>query len=134
MPVIQKGKNGKCIVFVDEYNPFFLDKFNTLEHPLIAQVGSSFKKDWANNSDITVDFASVNDERKKRYEKMQKLAKEISEKIENGGTQAVTFEESQAEENQRKLKELFESSTSELISFNDAVIPPEINIDDIEEV
>ena len=132
---LKKGKNGKCIVFVDEYNPFFLDKFNTLEHPIISQVGSSFKKDWANNSDITVDYASVKEERAKRYEKMQRLAREISDAIENGGDiQSVTFEEDQAEENRKKLKEIFESSTSELISFNDAVIPPEINIDDIEEV
>ncbi len=132
---LKKGKNGKCIVFVDEYNPFFLDKFNTLQHPLIGKVGSSFKKDWANNSDITVDYASVKEDRAKRYEKMQRLAREISDTIENGGDiQSVTFEEDQAEENRKKLKEIFESSTSELISFNDAVIPPEINIDDIEEV
>ena len=66
---------------------------------------------------------------------MQRLAREISDAIENGGDiQSVTFEEDQAEENRKKLKEIFESSTSELISFNDAVIPPEINIDDIEEV
>ena len=69
---LKKGKNGKCIVFVDEYNPFFLDKFNTLQHPLIGKVGSSFKKDWANNSDITEDFASVKEERAKGMRKYRK--------------------------------------------------------------
>lgn len=132
---LKKGKNGKCIVFVDEYNPFFLDKFNTLLHPLISKVGSSFKKDWANNSDITVDFASVKDERMKRYTELQRKAHLISDALENGNfEEAVTFEESQAEENKRKLKELFESSSSTLMSFNDALIDPTIDLDDIEEV
>ena len=81
---LKKGKNGKCIVFVDEYNPFFLDKFNTLQHPLIGKVGSSFKKDWANNSDITVDFASVREERAKRYAEVQKKAHLISDALEKG--------------------------------------------------
>ncbi|MDD6490549.1 MAG: type IV secretory system conjugative DNA transfer family protein [Clostridia bacterium] len=131
---LKKGKNGKCIVFVDEYNPFFLDKFNTLLHPLISKVGSSFKKDWANNSDITVDFASVKDERMKRYTELQRKAHLISDALENGNfEETVTFEESQAEENKRKLKELFESSSSTLMSFNDALIDPTIDLDDIEE-
>ncbi|MEE3451868.1 MAG: type IV secretory system conjugative DNA transfer family protein, partial [Acutalibacteraceae bacterium] len=89
---LKKGKNGKCIVFVDEYNPFFLDKFNTLQHPLIGRVGSSFKKDWANNSDITVDFASVREERAKRYAEVQKKAHLISDALEKGNyEQPVTF-------------------------------------------
>lgn len=54
---LKKGKRGKCIVFVDEFNPFFLDKFDTLKHPKIAEVGSSFKKDWHNNSDIVFSSA-----------------------------------------------------------------------------
>ena len=131
---MKQGKNGKCIVFVDEYNPFFLDKFNTLLHPLISKVGSSFKKDWANNSDITVDFASVKDKRMKRYTELQRKAHLISNALENGNfEETITFEESQAEENKRKLKELFESSSSTLMSFNDALIDPTIDLDDIEE-
>lgn len=132
---LKKGKNGKCIVFVDEYNPFFLDKFNTLQHPLIDKVGSSFKKDWANNSDIATDYSSVKAERAKRYEEAQKKAHIISDALEKADyNNQLTFEESKEEENRRRLQKIFESSTSELISFNDAVIPPEINLENIEEV
>ena len=131
---LKKGKNGKCIVFVDEYNPFFLDKFNTLQHPLIGKVGSSFKKDWANNSDITEDFASVKEERAKRYAEIQKKAHLISDALEKGDySQPMTFEESREEENKRKLKDLFNSSNSTMMSFNDAVILPDDDLSDIED-
>ena len=120
--------------FVDEYNPFFLDKFNTLQHPLIGKVGSSFKKDWANNSDITVDFASVREERAKRYAEVQKKAHLISDALEKGNySQPMTFEESREEENKRKLKEIFSSSNSTMMSFNDAVILPDDDLSDIED-
>ena len=131
---LKKGKNGKCIVFVDEYNPFFLDKFDTLKHPLIGKVGSSFKKDWANNSDITEDFTSVKEERAKRYAEIQKKAHLISDALEKGDySQLMTFEESREEENKRKLKDLFNSSNSTMMSFNDAVILPDDDLSDIED-
>ena len=132
---LKKGKNGKCIVFVDEYNPFFLDKFNTLQHPLIGKVGSSFKKDWANNSDITVDFASVREERAKRYAEVQKKAHLISDALEKGNyEQPVTFEENRAEENKKKLQEMFNSSNTAMMAFNDAVIDPTFTDEDFDNI
>lgn len=133
---LKKGKNGKCIVFVDEFNPFFLDKYNTLQHPKITEVGSSFKKDWHNNSDITVDYAGLKEKRVKRYEEQQKKAHQISDAIEAGNyDEPMTFEENQTEENRKKLQKLFESNNNEIISFNDTIIiPGNINIEDIEEV
>ena len=132
---LKKGKNGKCIVFVDEYNPFFLDKFNTLQHPLIGKVGSSFKKDWANNSDITVDFASVREERAKRYAEVQKKAHLISDALEKGNyEQPVTFEENRAEENKKKLQEMFNSSNTAMMAFNDAVIDPTFTDEDFDDI
>ena len=132
---LKKGKNGKCIVFVDEYNPFFLDKFNTLQHPLIGKVGSSFKKDWANNSDITVDFASVKEERVKRYAEVQKKAHLISDALEKGNyEQPVTFEENRAEENKKKLQEMFNSSNTAMMAFNDAVIDPTFTDEDFDDI
>ena len=132
---LKKGKNGKCIVFVDEYNPFFLDKFNTLQHPLISKVGSSFKKDWLNNSDITVDFASVKEERAKRYAEVQKKAHLISDALEKGNyEQPVTFEENRAEENKKKLQEMFNSSNTAMMAFNDAVIDPTFTDEDFDDI
>lgn len=132
---LKKGKNGKCIVFVDEYNPFFLDKFNTLQHPLIGKVGSSFKKDWSNNSDITVDFASVREERAKRYAEVQKKAHLISDALEKGNyEQPVTFEENRAEENKKKLQEMFNSSNTAMMAFNDAVIDPTFTDEDFDDI
>ncbi len=131
---LKKGKNGKCIVFVDEYNPFFLDKFNTLKHPLISKVGSSFKKDWANNSDITVDFAGIKEERMKRYEEVQKKAHLISDALEKGNyEQPQTFEQNREEENKIKLQKIFEDSVGTMMAFNDGLEIPNDDFDDIED-
>ena len=131
---LKKGKNGKCIVFVDEYNPFFLDKFNTLKHPLISKVGSSFKKDWANNSDITVDFAGIKEERMKRYAEVQKKAHLISDALEKGNyEQPQTFEQNREEENKIKLQKIFEDSVGTMMAFNDGLEIPNDDFDDIED-
>ena len=131
---LKKGKNGKCIVFVDEYNPFFLDKFNTLKHPLISKVGSSFKKDWANNSDITVDFAGIKEERMKRYAEVQKKAHLISDALEKGNyAQSKTFEQNREEENRIKLQKIFEDSVGTMMAFNDGLEIPNDDFDDIED-
>ena len=131
---LKKGKNGKCIVFVDEYNPFFLDKFNTLKHPLISKVGSSFKKDWANNSDITVDFAGIKEERMKRYAEVQKKAHLISDALEKGNyEQPQTFEQNREEENRIKLQKIFEDSVGTMMAFNDGLEIPNDDFDDIED-
>ena len=131
---LKKGKNGKCIVFVDEYNPFFLDKFNTLKHPLISKVGSSFKKDWANNSDITIDFAGIKEERMKRYAEVQKKAHLISDALEKGNyAQSKTFEQNREEENRIKLQKIFEDSVGTMMAFNDGLEIPNDDFDDIED-
>jgi len=131
---LKKGKNGKSIVFVDEYNPFFLDKFNTLKHPLISKVGSSFKKDWANNSDITVDFAGIKEERMKRYAEVQKKAHLISDALEKGNyEQSKTFEQNREEENRIKLQKIFEDSVGTMMAFNDGLEIPNDDFDDIED-
>ena len=131
---LKKGKNGKCIVFVDEYNPFFLDKFNTLKHPLISKVGSSFKKDWANNSDITIDFAGIKEERMKRYAEVQKKAHLISDALEKGNyEQSKTFEQNREEENKLKLQKIFEDSVGTMMAFNDGLEIPNDDFDDIED-
>lgn len=130
-----KGKNGKCIVFVDEFPPFFLDKFDTLRHPLIGKFGSDRGTAQKNNSDITVDFARIKTDREKYYEEQQQKAHQISTAIMSGNyDEPLTFEENQKERNKAKLQEMFESSSNEMISFNDIIVDPNtINLDEIEE-
>ncbi|MDD6490221.1 MAG: type IV secretory system conjugative DNA transfer family protein [Clostridia bacterium] len=134
---LKKGKNGKCIVFVDEFNPFFLDKFNTLKHLKIAEVGSSFKKDWHNNSDINADYAGLKAEREKRYTEQQKKAHQLANALATGNYDStVSTEETREDEVMKKLEEIFMGSDN-IISFNGAMINPDKNIqniDDIEEV
>lgn len=127
---LKKGKRGKCIVFVDEFNPFFLDKFDTLKHPKIAEVGSSFKKDWHNNSDITVDYAKLKSERAKKYEEQQKKAHQLSDALSSGKYDNVSEEDNSL----TILNEIFKNNPNEIVSFNGALIDPNINFDEIEEV
>lgn len=60
-----KGKNrfGSCIVFVDEFRPIFLPKYDTFKHPLFEKLGSSFPKGIPNNTNIEEVYASVKAER-----------------------------------------------------------------------
>ena len=132
---LKKGKNGKCIVFVDEFNPFFLDKFDTLKHPLIDEVGSSFEKDWKNNSDINADYAQVKEERKKRYEEQQKKTHQLANALATGNYDKGVSTEAQREQNiAEQLEKFFDDDTDGISVFNNAVIEPSLNLDDIEEV
>ena len=45
----------------------------------------------------------------------------------------TTFEQNQTEENYKKLRDLFEASNGVLMAFNDVVIDPDIDFDDIED-
>ena len=131
---LKKGKNGKCIVLVNGFYPFFLDKFNTLKHPKIAEVGSSFKKDWHNNSDITVDYAGVKAEREKRYAEQQKKTHQLANALATGNYDStVSTEETREDEVMKKLEEIFMGS-EDIMYFNSAMIDPNINIKDIYDI
>ena len=131
---LKKGKNGKCIVLVNGFYPFFLDKFNTLKHPKISEVGSSFKKDWHNNSDITVDYAGVKEEREKRYAEQQKKTHQLANALATGNYDStVSTEEAREDEVMKKLEEIFMGS-EDIMYFNSAMIDPNINIKDIYDI
>lgn len=131
---LKKGKNGKCIVLVNGFYPFFLDKFNTLKHPKISEVGSSFKKDWHNNSDITVDYAGVKAEREKRYAEQQKKTHQLANALATGNYDStVSTEDTREDEVMKKLEEIFMGS-EDIMYFNSAMIDPNINIKDIYDI
>ena len=66
-----KGKTkrfgGSCIIFVDEYRPFFLPKYDTLSHPLFSKTGSSFPNGIPNNTIIEEVYAEIKEERSKKH-------------------------------------------------------------------
>jgi type IV secretion system protein VirD4 len=67
-----KGKSkrfgGSCIVLVDEFNPLFLNKFDTKQHPLFERCGASskFPKYAHNNTDIEVEMQGHKQSRHER--------------------------------------------------------------------
>lgn len=133
---LKKGSRGKCIVFVDEYNPFFLDKFDTLKHPKIDEIGSFKGKNQVNNANLTADFSAVNEKRKKEYAENRKKAHQISNAIMSGDyDENTTYEENQEMFTKEKLRQIFDSNDSELVTFNGDTITADslINTDEIEE-
>ena len=48
--------------------------------------------------------------------------------------QPVTFEENRAEENKKKLQEMFNSSNTAMMAFNDAVIDPTFTDEDFDDI
>lgn len=133
---LKRGKNGKCIVFVDEFYPFFIDKFDTLNHPKISEVGSDRGETQKNNADITVDFAEIKVEREKHYAERQQKAHLISNAIMSGNyDENITFEESQENLTKEKLRQIFEVSDSEMVTINgDILLADNMNPDEFEEV
>jgi type IV secretion system protein VirD4 len=89
-----KGKSkrfgGSCIVFIDEYHPFFKQKFNTIKHPFFAEVGSGFPKFRHNNTDIAKEMAGHKEARSKRYTERQSSLSDLLTELE-----ATELQESQ---------------------------------------
>ena len=68
-------------------------------------------------------------------EEVQKKAHLISDALEKGNyEQPVTFEENRAEENKKKLQEMFNSSNTTMMAFNDAVIDPTFTDEDFDNI
>lgn len=61
---------GACIVFVGYEDPFYLNKFDTPNHPLFEECGSKYPKYLHNNTYIENEYASVWEERLIHYAKI----------------------------------------------------------------
>lgn len=79
-----KGKSrkygGSAIIFLDEFKPFFFMKYDTLNHPLISLTGSSFPKDFHNNTDITKSYDQIGLQHIEYYRNQMKDFFEIAAK------------------------------------------------------
>lgn len=58
---------GRCFIWVGYNDPFYLDKYDTLSHPRVAECGSKYNT--ALCTDIKDVYGKINEERKKAYER-----------------------------------------------------------------
>jgi type IV secretion system protein VirD4 len=131
LPLIMKPKSkskkygGNCIIFVDEFRPFYLFKFNTLKHPKINEVGSSFEKDFHNNTDIEAEYGGA--VKLKRRERHKTMIEELLAKSEIEATEAAEQEKAAEEAEQNQLAEAFAEDMDE---FDDAPVVVTENIEE----
>ena len=125
-----KGKTkrygGSCIVFVDEFKPFFLSKYDTMSHPLFSVTGSSFPNGIPNNTNINDVYASI---KQQRHEHHQQVLTDFFAKSKDDEEQAVA--EYEAEEAARDAAEQEELNKR---YFDDDFEDNEPNEDDLNEM
>lgn len=106
-----KGKSkkygGSCIVFVDEYYPFFVYKYNTKKHPLYPTMGSTYPIGIPNITDIKKTYGAIKAERAENYKKKMEEAKERDKIWEEQDKQRELQEDQQ---NQEQLAEEFNAA------------------------
>ena len=126
---LKKGSRGKCIVFVDEFSPFFLSKFDTLKHPKIDEIGSFKGKNQVNNANLTADFSAVNEKRKKEYAENRRKAHLISEALAAGNYEMpISTEQQQDMAADDIVKRFYNDTEHEVSVYNSDTI------DDLEEM
>lgn len=129
-----KGKTkpfgGSCIIFVDEYLPLFLPKFDTLSHPLFSKCGSSFPTGIPNNTNIEEIYAAVKEERSAAHKQALTdffaLAEEQKEQ-DIAAHEAEKQERDAAE--QERLRRMVENDASDFDALNDEPEPTAVDAD-----
>lgn len=113
-----KGKTkkygGSCIVFVDEYKPFYLRKYDTVSHPIFNITGSSFPKGIPNNTYIEKEYADI--QAKHHTEHQQQLTDFFSrgkEEAEKAKTEYEAEQLAEEEAEQERRAALFDMSNFE---------------------
>lgn len=89
-----KKYGGKCIIFVDEYKPFILPKYNTKKHPLYEITGADnrYPKYIHNNTYINEEYASI---KQQRHEKHQQVLTDFFARSKDEAEQAVAEHEAE---------------------------------------
>lgn len=76
-----KGKSkqygGSTIIFVGYEKPMYLDKYDTVNHPLFAECGSKYKEYVHNNTYVDIEYAPIWEERLIAYNEMYSTRNEI---------------------------------------------------------
>lgn len=119
-----KGRNkrygGSCIIFVDEYRPFFLSKYDTLAHPLFSKTGSSFPNGIPNNTDIEEIYSEIKEERSANYKQtLTDFFAMVKEQKEQAIAEHEAEEQAKEDAEQERLKALYPDDEFEDISNAD---------------
>jgi len=138
LPIIMKPKGksrkygGNCVIFVDEFRPFYLYKFDTLSHPLISQVGSSFPKDFHNNTDISKEYGG-----ERKTQRNQQYKSKIDQLLEQSKTEAAhaieekrAADEAQQQELAAEFSQEFEEDFDGGSETEETIEIPENNIEE----
>ena len=122
-----KGKTKKCggsaIIFIDEYKPFFVTKYDTMAHKLFPVTGSSYSSGIPNNTNIEVTYADIKKNRSDSYKQQVidyfKIAEEKKAESEELLKQkALEMDKQEQEELKNKYENASELDES-IIDFED---------------
>ena len=106
---VQKGENGKAIIFVDTFYPFFVDKFDLASHEHYAEIGSDRnEKQAVNNANLENDYAPLYQKRLKEYNEREERLGMLSAMINSGEyDKTLTVEEMRENQNRQLVDEFF---------------------------
>ena len=122
-----KGKTkrygGSAIIFIDEYKPFFVTKYDTMAHKLFPITGSSYSNGIPNNTNIEVTYADIKKNRSDSYKQQVidyfKIAEEKKAESEELLKQkALEMDKQEQEELKNKYENASELDES-IIDFED---------------
>ena len=99
-----KKYGGSCIVFVDEYKPFYLRKYDTVSHPIFNITGSSFPKGIPNNTYIEKEYADI--QAKHHAEHQQQLTDFFSKGKKEAEAAQAEYEAEQIIQEEKRQNEL----------------------------
>ena len=104
---VQKGENGKAIIFVDTFYPFFVDKFDLAKHKRFAEIGSDRNPaQEVNNANLENDYMPIYQRRLKEYEEREERLGMLSAMINSGEfDETLTVEEMRENKNRRLIDE-----------------------------
>lgn len=133
---VQKGENGKAIIFVDTFYPFFVDKFDLASHDKYNEIGSDRNPEQeVNNANLTKDYAELYQEREQNYNAQKKNSDDFKKEVNSGKhNETLTTEEKQEEKALEMLLKEFKDNPHKLQNINNAAtLPDGIDIDEIPE-
>lgn len=128
-----KGKTkrygGSCIIFVDEYKPFFICKYDTKNHPLFGMSGSSYPDGIPNNTNIADKYTKLKEE---RHAKHQSALKDFFARSADEAEKAEAEHQAKEEAEQKELAALFPDECFDNNNGNDDTTEEVVDEDSIE--
>lgn len=107
-----KGKSkrygGSCIIFVDEFRPFYMPKFDTMSHKIFPEAGSSYPKGIPNNTNIQETYGKVKAARSSKYKQtLTDFFDSNKEKEEQAKAEYEAEKQAQDDAEQAELNSMF---------------------------